>query len=189
MLLPLPACRGRISGMAQLRRRWRILKWMGLVLSLLIVVGFCHSAVAALRLNVLANGMFALQITSTWGSIDFASLWPTSNSPTNLSVNWWDNTGWGLLKQRGWQYVVDIVFRWPGYERILPNTQAPGQCGVTTIMVPYWTLFSLVAIPTAFLCWLDHRRIPPGHCQNCGYNLTGNISGICPECGAVIHSK
>jgi hypothetical protein len=23
----------------------------------------------------------------------------------------------------------------------------------------------------------------PGHCQNCGYNLTGNVSGRCPECG------
>jgi hypothetical protein len=21
------------------------------------------------------------------------------------------------------------------------------------------------------------------HCRKCGYNLTGNVSGICPECG------
>lgn len=27
------------------------------------------------------------------------------------------------------------------------------------------------------------RRIPPGHCRVCGYNLTGNLSGKCPECG------
>ena len=28
------------------------------------------------------------------------------------------------------------------------------------------------------------RRQPrPGVCGNCGYNLTGNISGVCPECG------
>ncbi len=26
-------------------------------------------------------------------------------------------------------------------------------------------------------------RYPHGHCQSCGYNLTGNLSGICPECG------
>ena len=26
-------------------------------------------------------------------------------------------------------------------------------------------------------------RHPPGHCQQCGYNLTGNVSGKCPECG------
>ncbi len=26
-------------------------------------------------------------------------------------------------------------------------------------------------------------RIAHGHCQQCGYNLTGNTSGVCPECG------
>ncbi len=26
-------------------------------------------------------------------------------------------------------------------------------------------------------------RYPSGHCQSCGYNLTGNVSGRCPECG------
>ncbi len=24
---------------------------------------------------------------------------------------------------------------------------------------------------------------PPGSCQKCGYDLTGNVSGVCPECG------
>jgi len=38
---------------------------------------------------------------------------------------------------------------------------------------------------TAALWWLD-RRIPTGHCQKCGYNLTGNVSGVCPECGTPI---
>lgn len=27
------------------------------------------------------------------------------------------------------------------------------------------------------------RRPPVGHCSHCGYNLRGNISGVCPECG------
>lgn len=26
--------------------------------------------------------------------------------------------------------------------------------------------------------------IRAGHCRHCGYNLTGNVSGRCPECGA-----
>ena len=25
---------------------------------------------------------------------------------------------------------------------------------------------------------------PPGSCKKCGYDLTGNVSGRCPECGA-----
>lgn len=27
-----------------------------------------------------------------------------------------------------------------------------------------------------------------GCCPGCGYNLTGNVSGICPECGKAIES-
>jgi hypothetical protein len=30
------------------------------------------------------------------------------------------------------------------------------------------------------------KKYPAGHCQCCGYNLTGNVSGVCPECGAEI---
>lgn len=36
------------------------------------------------------------------------------------------------------------------------------------------------------LCFLRLERwaIPAGHCTTCGYNLTGNTSGVCPECGS-----
>jgi hypothetical protein len=30
---------------------------------------------------------------------------------------------------------------------------------------------------------LRARRARRGGCSICGYNLTGNISGVCPECG------
>ncbi len=30
---------------------------------------------------------------------------------------------------------------------------------------------------------MRHRR---GLCAKCGYNLTGNVSGVCPECGTPI---
>jgi hypothetical protein len=49
--------------------------------------------------------------------------------------------------------------------------------------VPLWLPLVIMAVPTGTLWWLDRRRIPPGHCQKCGYNLTGNVSGRCPECG------
>jgi hypothetical protein len=50
-------------------------------------------------------------------------------------------------------------------------------------ILPLWLLFVVVAAPTAFLWRWDRRRTRSGYCQECGYNLTGNASGICPECG------
>jgi hypothetical protein len=33
------------------------------------------------------------------------------------------------------------------------------------------------------------RHYPPGHCRRCGYNLHGNRSGRCPECGEPISER
>jgi hypothetical protein len=54
------------------------------------------------------------------------------------------------------------------------------------VTIPFWMLLVLAALPTAFLWWRDRRSIPPGHCRKCGYNLTGNVSGRCPECGTPV---
>lgn len=43
----------------------------------------------------------------------------------------------------------------------------------------------LSSVVTALL-YRRVRRIRPGHCSTCGYNLTGNESGICSECGTKI---
>ncbi len=53
------------------------------------------------------------------------------------------------------------------------------------VKLPIWIPLLGIAIPTAWLWWRD-RRFPSDHCQNCGYNLTGNVSGRCPECGEAI---
>ncbi|GMU24132.1 MAG: hypothetical protein AMXMBFR13_42090 [Phycisphaerae bacterium] len=30
------------------------------------------------------------------------------------------------------------------------------------------------------------RTVPTGCCRECGYDLTGNLSGVCPECGTAV---
>jgi hypothetical protein len=50
------------------------------------------------------------------------------------------------------------------------------------VQLPLWIPFAGIAIPTAWLFWLGRRRPAPGACR-CGYDLTGNTSGRCPECG------
>lgn len=34
--------------------------------------------------------------------------------------------------------------------------------------------------------WKSCRRPKAGFCQQCGYNLTGNASAVCPECGVPV---
>jgi hypothetical protein len=51
------------------------------------------------------------------------------------------------------------------------------------LILPLWIVLLTVALPISFLFWRDRRRIPPHCCQSCGYDLTGNTSGTCPECG------
>ena len=50
--------------------------------------------------------------------------------------------------------------------------------------IPVMLLIAL-AIPTAIF-WYRDRRPRKGHCLHCGYNLTGNESGVCPECAAAV---
>lgn len=51
------------------------------------------------------------------------------------------------------------------------------------VRVPCWLVVLIAGCPIVLLLWYTRKRIPPGHCQKCGYNLTGNVSGVCPECG------
>lgn len=50
------------------------------------------------------------------------------------------------------------------------------------VTLPIWIPLLVLALPTA-LAWWRCRWLPPGHCGHCGYNLAGNTSGVCPECG------
>lgn len=53
--------------------------------------------------------------------------------------------------------------------------------------VPLTVVTGVFLLPT-LSCWVWalRRRIPPGHCRACSYDLTGNTSGTCPECGTAI---
>ena len=66
---------------------------------------------------------------------------------------------------------------------------------IRTIFLALWLIpcsVLLAVYPTiAFVCglmcrWRRHRK---GLCVKCGYNLTGNVSGVCPECGARIQKS
>src|SRR5947209_861175 len=49
------------------------------------------------------------------------------------------------------------------------------------VSVEFTWLLLAAAIPTAVVLYRGRGRPLHGHCW-CGYDLTGNVSGICPEC-------
>lgn len=77
------------------------------------------------------------------------------------------STGWHVS-----QTDRSLGLFWPILRRINGNT---------FINVPLWLPFAISAVGTTCL-WRFGKRIPPGYCR-CGYDLTGNVSGVCPECG------
>jgi hypothetical protein len=68
-----------------------------------------------------------------------------------------------------WRFVFSMPQRPSEYALIIPT-------GIPTTL--------LVSLSS----WCFWRRLhyPIGHCQSCGYNLQGNTSGTCPECGKAI---
>ncbi len=73
---------------------------------------------------------------------------------------------------------------------ILPSIRTFRGRGVhfTRTQIPIWLPLAITALLTAFLFWRD-RRHPPGHCQRCGYDLTGNVTGVCSECEEPISTE
>ena len=47
----------------------------------------------------------------------------------------------------------------------------------------YWILLGWPLFPIILQRVRGYGGMPEGYCQDCGYNLTGNVSGRCPECG------
>jgi hypothetical protein len=88
----------------------------------------------------------------------------------------------------GWDCRVgpQVPARWcwepPYYEE---STIA---CGETwsAVVLPFWALLPITATPGVLLLWRHRRRRRPGHCHECDYDLTGNVSGRCPECGTSV---
>jgi hypothetical protein len=90
----------------------------------------------------------------------------------------------------------DMVFQWdtaPPPEREVEIAGIRWVIGafpgsrVHLLVVPIWMLSSLLAVYPAIAFIRGplrrHRRRRKGLCLKCGYDLTGNVSGVCPECG------
>ncbi len=144
------------------RRVRRVLKWAGLVVSGLVLALFVLSQfLVVLHVSKNFDGYI---MTMVHGEL---SLRPCSD----FDLSPWVSEGWNCAR-----ITPDLTFRWPYFQR----------SDQVTALLPLWLLFLITATATLWLSYIEGRRVPSGLCKKCGYNLTGNVSGVCPECGIKI---
>ncbi len=169
-------------------RRWRVLRvltWAGIALSLMTAGIWVASEVwlFALVTKPLGPGRGDTSLWVSQGTIRFFDGWPHSQAHAEISARRLtaDDRRASVLARRWWP-------KWH-YEPHPFWTPSDGDSPLvswTEIAIPLWLPLAVLTT-TALLPWyLDRRRIPPGHCRRCGYDLTGNVSGVCPECGAAV---
>lgn len=67
---------------------------------------------------------------------------------------------------------------------------APNELGGPLLLAPILLTFGTTfvgAVTAGFVVRMARKAShPAGCCKGCGYNLTGNVSGVCPECGLAV---
>ena len=160
-------------------RTRRILKWVGLAMSGVVVLAWVISRAT----SIMVDPTKSLRVAIYGGGVRYA-IWRPGRTDDLVGVVWIQTPP--KAEKQGW-YLCEVY----GAEatRWLPSVGVsdPALRGtiVHTAYIPFWMLLALVGLPTAIL-WYRDRRWPKGRCQSCGYDLTGNVSGICPECGEPI---
>jgi hypothetical protein len=159
------------------RTSWRILKWLGTAACVLLVTAYVATAwrwYAAVRID---RGDVILTLNLVGGATEAMLITSSAAAPATLRT------------QLEMERLGSVRFIW--YPRYAAGGIEGGPPGtyVRRLIVPLWLLFALLAIPTLLLWRCDRRRIPLHCCHKCGYDLTGNVTGRCPECGTPVASK
>lgn len=110
-----------------------------------------------------------------------------------------------------WTAALTEAWRWGDWQSILadavrlhrpffftskglpgPCSTGPPPCAQThwgiTCVIPFWIPFFTFLALAIILGYPRLKSHGVGCCAKCGYNVTGNVSGVCPECGKAIES-
>jgi hypothetical protein len=140
-------------------------------------------------LTILALLMVAIGTGSFWIEFEFdaGAYGIDALSDNGLDLRACFCEGWlelqFLLGKGGGMISDDGMREWWGYYRDYGYKGTIHQL----IEIPMWQpIILFMAYPTVAFIQGPFRRIRrrrKGLCQKCGYNLTGNVTGVCSECG------
>jgi len=139
--------------------------WAGLTVSAVLVLAFLVS----MRRQLVWHYGYSVEVVALHSGcimVNWSTAWLV-DKPADLSSRriWLQDRQWPVL--------------WWGYSKAFANRFGRFR----TVVIPLWIPFVIVSALTV-VAWHRSRRVPPGHCRSCGYDLTGNATGRCPECGA-----
>jgi hypothetical protein len=168
--------------------RPRLLSLLTALSLLLCVVAVALGAWSYRRVDCLSHfgRMRDLQLVSAKGRLSLRVI--SYSSPRNRSAG---SSGWQLFAgppnlslasppQTIWSRLGFFGNTFPGRD---------GSYEYRTVTFPWAAVTVTSAVPPVLSAslglkrhWTSRRR-RAGQCRCCGYNLTGNVSGVCPECG------
>jgi hypothetical protein len=167
--------------------------WSGIVVSalsvlpLLLTILWIDSYWSERELSYVRNGWPRVDVHSRLGRFEIGHLGPakgyvgpgyltgeagfhlTRDKPRGLFRHTWESIGFGFARTITWY---------------LPGKRPAGQ--YTGVMVPYWFLVLATGVIAGIVLYrqgVRRKRRDAPVCVRCGYSLTGNVSGVCPECG------
>ena len=125
---------------------------------------------------------------------DVAFMWPQGTSESIRISSYPADRGYnlGLAGNRWWNWIGFRITQANQPLHIVDNPSNAVDWNTRRwVNVPNWAFTGVFAALPA--CWfISYPRRgskKAGVCSRCSYNLTGNASGVCPECGTPVQRK
>jgi hypothetical protein len=174
--------------MARGRVRQRLKFMVAVALPIIVVLFYWHPPGAPMILLACHDGkLYALEpLKQVQAKVSFFGIANREYTELNWDGCWLAVNGCcycGKPYAPPGTFVLALLPRGPAY-----CARASGQYDHMTRprYIPIWAVLTASVLPLVWSCFplfRRHRRRRQGLCIQCGYNLKGNVSGICPECG------
>lgn len=130
-----------------------------------------------------ANGFFGVRrVRDVDLGFTFRQWLPLSSRPVRSQIE----TNWNTSSLKDAQWVAGSMPPLYTWERNVRRITGGGSLHTFLVTLPYWPFVVVGTLGTLspILSWIRRRwRFRSGQCASCAYDLTGNTSGRCPECG------